>query len=205
MSCRYRIADDHVKTLLGLPEVKLGLIPGWGGTVRLPKLVGLIEALPLILTGRMLGGRQARSKGLVHDLVPIEALPFVGEELLRTVIKLGSASTLFKKPKRSLVARLTESFPPLRNYAFGKAEKQVRRETRGNYPAPLAAIEALRAGFRQSPSVGFAAESAAIGRLADAPVTRECLRLFFLQEDAKKPAQLRRCSARGRWEPASRC
>ena len=186
MSCRYRIADDHAKTLLGLPEVKLGLIPGWGGTVRLPKLVGLLEALPMILTGRMLSGRQARTKGLVHDLVPVEALPFVGEQLLRTVMKFGTARTIFKRPKRPLAARLTEAFPPLRKFAFNQAEGKVRHETKGHYPAPLAAIEALRAGFRQSPSVGFAAESAAIGRLADAPVTRECLRLFFLQEDAKK-------------------
>ena len=196
MSCRYRIADDHVKTLLGLPEVKLGLIPGWGGTVRLPKLVGLVEALPMILTGRMLSGRQARSKGLVHDMVPIEALPFVGEDLLRTVIKLGTARGIFKRPKRPLIARLTESFPPLRNFAFRKAEGAVRHETKGNYPAPLAAIEALRTGFRQPTSIGFAAESAAIGRLADAPVTRECLRLFFLQEDAKKPAAIIEGAAR---------
>ena len=189
MSCRYRIADDHAKTLLGLPEVKLGLIPGWGGTVRLPKLVGLLEALPMILTGRMLSGRQARSKGLVHDMVPVEALPFVGEQLLRTVMKFGTASTIFTRPKRPLAARLTEAFPPLRKFAFNKAEGKVRHETKGHYPAPLAAIEALRAGFRQHPAVGFAAESAAIGRLADSPVTRECLRLFFLQEDAKKPQE----------------
>ncbi|MBC7817154.1 MAG: enoyl-CoA hydratase/isomerase family protein [Planctomycetaceae bacterium] len=190
MSCRYRIADDHVKTLLGLPEVKLGLIPGWGGTVRLPKLIGLLEALPMILTGRILSGRQARSKGLVHDLVPVEALPFVGEQLLRTVVKFGTARAIFKRPKRTLLARLTESLPPLRNFAFRKAEGTVRRETRGHYPAPLSAIETLRAGFQQSPSIGFAAESAAIGRLADSPVTRECLRLFFLQEDAKKPTEI---------------
>ena len=196
MSCRYRIADDHVKTLLGLPEVKLGLIPGWGGTVRLPKLVGLVEALPMILTGRMLSGRQARSKGLVHDMVPIEALPFVGEDLLRTMIKLGTARGIFKRPKRPLIARLTESFPPLRNFAFLKAEGAVRHETKGNYPAPLAAIDALRTGFRQPPSIGFAAESAAIGRLAADPVTRECLRLFFLQEDAKKPAAIIEGAAR---------
>lgn len=186
MSCRYRIADDHAKTLLGLPEVKLGLIPGWGGTVRLPRLVGLIEALPMILTGRMVSGRQARTKGLVHDLVPIEALPFVGESLLRTVIKLGSARSIFSRPKRSLVARLTESLSFLRNYAFRRAERETRKQTQGQYPAPLAAIDVLHAGFRQDPSIGFAAESAAIGRLADHPVTRECLRLFFLQEDAKK-------------------
>jgi len=190
MSCRYRVADDHAKTLLGLPEVKLGLIPGWGGTVRLPKLVGLVEALPMILTGRLLSGWQARSKGLVHDMVPVEALPLVGADLLRNVIKVGTASALFKRPKRSLIARLTESIPPLRNYAFGKAEGKVRHETKGNYPAPLAAIEVLRSGFGQPPSIGFAAESAAIGRLADDPVTRECLRLFFLQEDAKRPAEL---------------
>ncbi len=193
MSCRYRIADDHAKTLLGLPEVKLGLIPGWGGTVRLPKLIGLLEALPMILTGRMLSGRQARSKGLVHDVVPVEALPFVGEQLLRTVTKLGTARSIFKRPKQSWaawLARSIETNPSLRAIAFRKAEKKVRQETQGHYPAPFAAIETLRAGFRASPAVGFAAEAAAIGRLADAPVTRECLRLFFLQEDAKKPQEI---------------
>ena len=186
MSCRYRIADDHAKTLLGLPEVKLGLIPGWGGTVRLPKLVGLLETLPMILTGRLVSGRQSRTKGLVHDMVPIEALPFVGESLLKTVIKFGTARSIFKRPARSLMSRLTESFPPLRNYAFRRAELETRKQTQGRYPAPLAAIDVLRAGFRQAPSIGFASESATIGRLADHPVTRECLRLFFLQEDAKK-------------------
>jgi 3-hydroxyacyl-CoA dehydrogenase/enoyl-CoA hydratase/3-hydroxybutyryl-CoA epimerase len=187
MSCRYRIADDHAKTLLGLPEVKLGLIPGWGGTVRLPKLVGLLEALPMILTGRMLSGRQARSKGLVHDLVPVEALPFVGEELLRTVIQLGTARTLFRRPQRSLLGRVLTSVRWLRNFVvFRRAEQEARKATRGQYPAPLAAIDALRAGFGQPASIGYAAESAAIGRLADDPVTHECLRLFFLQEDAKK-------------------
>ncbi len=190
MSCRYRIADDHVKTLLGLPEVKLGLIPGWGGTVRLPRLIGLIESLPMILTGRTLNGRQARSKGLVHDVVPIEALPFVGEELLRTVAKFGTARAIFKRPKRSWLSRLMESFPPLRSFAFGRAEKETLKQTKGRYPAPLAALETLRAGFRQPPSIGFAAESAAIKRLAESPVTHECLRLFFLQEEAKKPASI---------------
>ena len=121
MSCRYRIADDHAKTLLGLPEVKLGLIPGWGGTVRLPKLVGLLEALPMILTGRMLSGRQARSKGLVHDLVPVEALPFVGEQLLRTVVKFGSARAIFQRPMRPLMARLTEREISQRRKCFGQA------------------------------------------------------------------------------------
>lgn len=186
MSCRYRIADDHAKTLLGLPEVKLGLIPGWGGIVRLPKLVGLLEALPMILTGRMLSGRQARSKGLIHDVVPVEALPFVGEDLMRTVIQRGSAQSFFRRPHRSWLARLTELLPPLRNYAFRRAEGDVRLQTKGHYPAPLAAIEVLRSGFQQPTTIGFAAESAAIGRLAESPITRECLRIFFLQEDAKK-------------------
>src|SRR5439155_14600390 len=83
LGCTYRIAGDDRKTLLGLPEVKLGLIPGWGGTVRLPRQVGLSAALPMILTGELLNGRQARSKGLVHDCVPTEALEPVGEQIIR--------------------------------------------------------------------------------------------------------------------------
>src|SRR5262249_60269054 len=83
LACTYRIAADDRKTLLGLPEVKLGLIPGWGGTVRLPRQVGLLAALPLILTGEMVNARQARSMGLVHDAVPTEALESVGEQIIR--------------------------------------------------------------------------------------------------------------------------
>jgi len=96
LACTYRIADDHEKTRIGLPEVQLGLLPGWGGTVRLPRLIGLIDALPWILSGQQLSGYQARSRGIVQDVVPTEALPDVAEKILKTHIEHGSAKRLFR-------------------------------------------------------------------------------------------------------------
>jgi 3-hydroxyacyl-CoA dehydrogenase/enoyl-CoA hydratase/3-hydroxybutyryl-CoA epimerase len=190
LACRYRIADEHRKTMLGLPEVKLGLIPGWGGTVRLTKQIGLFAALPLILTGRMLNGRQARSKGVVHDVVPTEAFDTVGRKIIETCRQRGSANSLFRTRKKPLAMRLFEGSRWGRNFALNKAAKHVQKETRGRYPAPLKVIDALRAGM-QSPKAGFKAETEAVAELAGSPVTTELMRLFFLQEDAKKsPAGL---------------
>jgi 3-hydroxyacyl-CoA dehydrogenase/enoyl-CoA hydratase/3-hydroxybutyryl-CoA epimerase len=186
LACRYRIADEHRKTVLGLPEVKLGLIPGWGGTVRLTKQIGLLAALPLILTGRMLNGRQARSKGVVHDVVPTEAFDSVGHKILETCHKFGSAGSLFRTRKKPLLMRLFEGSRWGRNFTLNKAVKQVQKETRGRYHAPLKVIDALRAGM-QSQQAGFKAETDAVAELADNPVTTELMRLFFLQEGAKKP------------------
>ena len=97
LACRNRLAANDDKTRLGLPEVKVGLIPGWGGTVRLPRLVGFLEALPLILTGRMLNPHQARSRGLIHDVVPPEALLYAGQRVLREVALRGHAHQLWKR------------------------------------------------------------------------------------------------------------
>ncbi|MDA1013521.1 MAG: 3-hydroxyacyl-CoA dehydrogenase NAD-binding domain-containing protein [Planctomycetota bacterium] len=187
MSCRYRIAADDSKTLLALPEVQLGLIPGWGGTIRLPKLIGFLNAMPMILTGKKLGGHQARSKGLVHDTVPVEALLSVGEKIIQACVEKGTANHLFRKPKKPLWLRLVERRGVFQKYAVNKAEKQVLAKSHGHYPAPQAACEALRSGIGRRDADKFAIESEIVSKLADNPVTAECMRLFFLQEDAKKP------------------
>jgi 3-hydroxyacyl-CoA dehydrogenase/enoyl-CoA hydratase/3-hydroxybutyryl-CoA epimerase len=196
MACTYRVADDDRRTLLGLPEVLLGLIPGWGGTVRLPRLVGLEDALGMILTGEMVNGRQARSKGLIHDVVPTEALDHVGEEIIRRhPVAAGSLSSekssqskpVFSPPRRPLHKRLTEMGNVMRKLTINIANKRVQARAHGQYPALTKAIEVIRAGMLVSPDAGFAAESSAIAELAEHPVTVECMRLFFLREDAKLP------------------
>jgi 3-hydroxyacyl-CoA dehydrogenase/enoyl-CoA hydratase/3-hydroxybutyryl-CoA epimerase len=196
MACTYRIADDDRKTLLGLPEVLLGLIPGWGGTVRLPRLVGLEDALGMILTGEMLNGRQAKSKGLLHDVVPTEALDHVAEEIIRRhPIQSGSLSTekqphakpVFAPTRRPLRKRLAEINGPMRKLTISIANKRVQARAHGHYPALDKAIEVIRAGMLVSTDAAFAAESSAIAELAEHPVTAELVRLFFLREDAKKP------------------
>jgi len=187
LCCKYRLADDRAKTVLGLPEVKLGIIPGWGGNVRLPRTIGLAAALPMILTGRMLNGRQAKSKGLVHDCLPREALQFAGEKILKAEAESpGSASKFLPKRKRPLWRRAAFENPLFYKLAFSQAEQQVRKTTHGHYPAPLKAIEVVRTGMG-SAEAGFAAEAEALAELSQSPVTAELIRLFFLSEDAKKP------------------
>ncbi|MEX0704665.1 MAG: 3-hydroxyacyl-CoA dehydrogenase NAD-binding domain-containing protein [Planctomycetales bacterium] len=186
LACRYRIADEDPKTQLGLPEVMLGLVPGWGGTVRLPRLIGLTAALPLVLTGKRLNGFQARSRGLVHDVVPREAFDFVSRRIVRTHLDQGTASGLFRKPQRTLIARLLDGNRFGARLALSQAEKEVLKSTHGHYPAPLKAIDTIRHQLTATSAAAFHHESNAVAELAVHPVTTECLRLFFLQEEAKK-------------------
>lgn len=179
LCCTHRVADDSRKTLLGLPEVQLGLVPGWGGTVRLPRRVGLLRALKMITTGSPINGRQAYSAGLVDAVVPPEALQPVGLQLL---------SKPAKPRKRSIWQRLFVENNPGRALVFQQARKQVLKRTHGKYPAPMKALEVLQEGLG-SKSAGFAAESAAIAELSTDAVTRESIRLFFLKENAKRWAE----------------
>ncbi|NQV26988.1 MAG: enoyl-CoA hydratase/isomerase family protein [Rhodopirellula sp.] len=187
LACRYRVASTHEKTKLGLPEVQLGLLPGWGGTVRLPRQIGLIDALPLVLSGRQLGGFQARSKGVVHEVVPIEALASVGEKIIRTHHEFGSASKLFSRSKKPGWQKFLEGTTFAKKFALKKARQEVMSKTHGHYPAPLQIIETFEKGLSADGKRQFRIESDGISKLAANPVTRECIRLFFLSEEAKKP------------------
>jgi 3-hydroxyacyl-CoA dehydrogenase / enoyl-CoA hydratase / 3-hydroxybutyryl-CoA epimerase len=187
LACTYRIASDHEKTKIGLPEVQLGLLPGWGGTVRLPRLVGLIEALPLILSGKQLNGFQARSKGIVGDVVPAEALDSVGEKILKTHFEFGSAGRLMRKVKKAGWLKWIERRTSVQKYALNKARDEVMKKTRGQYLAPLAIIETFRQGLSAGTKQKFEIESREVAKLGSDPVAVECIRLFFLSEGAKKP------------------
>lgn len=189
LACRYRVASTHEKTKLGLPEVQLGLLPGWGGTVRLPRQIGLIDALPLVLSGRQLGGFQARSKGVVHEVVAPEALASVGERILKTHHEFGSASKLFRKSKKPGWQKFIEETSAAQKFALKKARQQVMFKTHGHYPAPLMIIETFQKGLGADDKRRFKVEADGISELAANPVTRECIRLFFLSEEAKKPPE----------------
>jgi 3-hydroxyacyl-CoA dehydrogenase/enoyl-CoA hydratase/3-hydroxybutyryl-CoA epimerase len=180
LACRYRIADDGRKTQLGLPEVKLGIVPGWGGTVRLPRAVGFMEAVPMLLTGRTLNGRQAARKGLVHDAVPNEALDYVAREILQ------SEGRNVRPHRLRGVARLVNALGPLKKLVLWQATKQVLATTHGHYPAPFEIINVLRSGLGQTHEEQLRLVREANARLGESPVTRELVRLFFLSEGAKK-------------------
>ncbi|HZH04080.1 MAG TPA: 3-hydroxyacyl-CoA dehydrogenase NAD-binding domain-containing protein, partial [Myxococcaceae bacterium] len=199
LACHYRIATDSPKTQLGLPEVQLGLIPGAGGTQRLPALVGLQPALDLILTGRQLKAAKAKRLGLVDELVPP---PILAQVAHRRALELASGTL---KPKRATqsVGRFSSFFKGLtdkerwaelalednplgRRILFDQARRALRKKTRGKYPAPERALEAIRAGLDGGLEVGLNTESRLFGELAVSDVSRRLVSLFFATTALKK-------------------
>lgn len=191
MACQGRVASDHPKTALGLPEVKLGLLPGTGGTQRLPALVGLQAALDMMLTGRQIYARRALRMGLVHDVVA----PAI---LHQAALKLLDELAAGKPPRTRRVTwrdRALEGNPLGRRLLFDQVRKRTRATTRGNYPAAPAIIECVETGVRHGTDSGYALESRRFGELAITPQARQLMRVYFasvaLKKDPGTDAQVR--------------
>jgi 3-hydroxyacyl-CoA dehydrogenase / enoyl-CoA hydratase / 3-hydroxybutyryl-CoA epimerase len=184
LACRYRICTDHPKTSLALPEVQLGLIPGMGGTQRLPRQVGLQAALDMILTGRSVRARKALQMGLVDEMVH----PAILRELaIDRALGLAAGSRKPTRPSnRGATSLLLEHNPVGRGVVFRKARESVLEKTHGHYPAPLAAIEAVHAGYARGFSSGLQEEARRFGELAVTDVSRQLVFLFFATNALKK-------------------
>jgi 3-hydroxyacyl-CoA dehydrogenase / enoyl-CoA hydratase / 3-hydroxybutyryl-CoA epimerase len=179
LACRYRIATDDPKTALGLPEVMLGLIPGAGGTQRLPRLVGLRTALDLILTGRNLKARRALKAGLVDEVVDPPALLTAAR---KAALALAEGTLQPRRPGIPLAEKA------LRPVIFSKARSSVLAKTGGHYPAPLAALEVVARGTATSLEEGLKLEARKFGELAVSPVSRALVSVFFATQEIKKDA-----------------
>ncbi len=182
LACTYRIATDHAKTSLGLPEVQLGIIPAAGGCQRLPRLIGLRAALDIILAGKTLPASRAYRAGMVDELVH--------PAILETVA-LGAARRLAdgwrpQRKGRGLMGSLLEGTPLGRNLVFSQARKQVLSRTGGHYPAPLAAIDAVEHGMRYGLAEGLEREARAFAELATGEVSRNLVQIFFATNALKK-------------------
>ena len=184
LACRYRIATDHTKTVLALPEVQLGLIPGAGGTQRLPRTVGLQAALDMILTGKNIRAKKAWQMGLVHELVHPSILRDVAMRRVRELARGAAPAVRVRTP--STANRLLEENSLGRALVFRKARATVMAKTRGHYPAPLAAISAMETGYADGVEAGFAAEAAHFGELTVSPECRQLAYLFFASTALKK-------------------
>lgn len=184
LACQYRIASEHAKTILALPEVQLGLIPGAGGTQRLPRTVGLQAALDMILTGKNIRAKKAWQMGLVHELVHPAILHAVA---MRRVQELARGGTPLTRPrKQAATAVLLEDNPIGRSLVFRKARESVLAKTRGHYPAPLAAIDVIHHGYAEGVAAGQHEEAKRFGELAISPVCRQLASLFFATTALKK-------------------
>jgi len=184
LACHALIAGDDARTEIGLPEVRLGLIPGWGGTQRLPRRVPLPVAVEMILTGKSQRGRAAGHVGLADRCVPADYV------LREAVAWIGRAPSPYRRPRHrrtgGFAARALH-FPPLRALFFVLARRKTRAKIDpAHYPAPFKALEAIEHGLVSGPSEGLANEARLLGEAADTETRRNLTRLFFLQRDAKK-------------------
>lgn len=175
LACERRLASDDPATKLGLPETQLGLLPAWGGSTRLPRLIGLPKALGLILSGRQVPSKHALKLGLVDEVVPKERLKERALALLDKAAPRRKRFMLTNHPVSAMAIR-------------GLTRRRLLKKTRGNYPAQLAALElASRSPWSSNgnPERSFAREREAFLRLAETDAAKNLLRLFFLQEKAK--------------------
>jgi 3-hydroxyacyl-CoA dehydrogenase/enoyl-CoA hydratase/3-hydroxybutyryl-CoA epimerase len=176
LSCDWRVMSDNPRAQIGLPEVKLGIFPAWGGTTKLPRLVGLPAALDIVLNGKTLDGKRAKRMGLVDEVVPAPILLDVAKRFGTRGKRRGATQTKF----------YIESNPLARKVIFGKARKAVLEQTHGHYPAPLKALEVMEYGMSAGVERGLQREVDEVVPLIMGDVAQNLVRLFFMMEDAKK-------------------
>ncbi len=172
LACDYRVASEDRSTRIGLPEVNLGLLPAWGGSTRLPRLIGLPRALQIILRGELMPAAKAKRLGVIDALAPPQCLRDLA---LRFVAK--------GKPKWRNLRRA--AWIPAAKAVAEWARKSVLKKTRGHYPAALKAIDVAAKSLWRSVSRSLAAEKEVILRLADSATSRNLVAVFFLQDRAK--------------------
>jgi 3-hydroxyacyl-CoA dehydrogenase / enoyl-CoA hydratase / 3-hydroxybutyryl-CoA epimerase len=182
LACHYRIVSDSKDTKIALPEVKLGLIPGMGGTQRLPRLIGIQKSLPYLLTGRNMYSRQTRRTGFADEVVSRHKMKQAGIE----AVQKYANRKIERKDRRGFFERLIENNGLGRLIIFSQAHKKTAAQTRGNYPAPPQIIESVRYGFKEGLRSGLKNESRIFGKMAVTPESRALVQLFFAMNDAKK-------------------
>jgi len=183
LACDYRIATNHPKTMMALPEVKLGVIPGTGGTQRLPRLIGIQKALGYMLTGGNIFARKAKSIGLVDELTHKDALK---EVAINAVHKISKSGDFKRKDRRSKIEKFLEGNPIGRKIIFNQAKKKALAQTKGNYPAPLMIIDSVKYGYKNGLKKGLENEAMLFGQAGATTESRALVNLFFGMTDAKR-------------------
>ncbi|HEX5761407.1 MAG TPA: 3-hydroxyacyl-CoA dehydrogenase NAD-binding domain-containing protein [Thermoanaerobaculia bacterium] len=187
LASTWRVASDRPDTRIGLPEVRLGILPAWGGSVRLPRRIGVGAALDMILTGRAVSGRSALKSGLIDALLPEarfldQVRDFALERLDRRRKEAGGGDGHGGGWKELLL----EKNPLGRKIVFDQARKKTLEQTKGQYPAPLRALEVVRVGVEDGPRAGFDAEARSVAELATGRVAKNLIHVFRLGEESKR-------------------
>ncbi len=177
LACRYRVASSDASTRIGLPEVQLGIFPGWGGSARLPQLVGAPAAMDMMLTGRALSAKAARGIGLVDKL----AEPTTLIDTAAALALKGSTRPL----KQRMLAWSTNTFAARKLLAPQMAKQVARKAPKAFYPAPYALISTWQRSAGKGIGARLAAERKAVVKLAGSSTARNLIRIFFLTERMK--------------------
>ncbi|MBK8179708.1 MAG: enoyl-CoA hydratase/isomerase family protein [Planctomycetes bacterium] len=183
LACDRIVLADHPSTKIGLPEVLLGILPGWGGSQRLPRRIGVPAALEAILAGRLFDARRALRLGLVDRLT-------WPEYLLRVASDIAMGRLRAPRYDRGAWKWLVDKNPLARALIRRKVLQEVRAKTRGHYPAPLEVIPLILAAPSTPLEVGLEHEAAALSRLMVSPVCKNLVSIFRLSEDAKRLGKL---------------
>jgi 3-hydroxyacyl-CoA dehydrogenase / enoyl-CoA hydratase / 3-hydroxybutyryl-CoA epimerase len=176
LACHYRIATTSPKTVLGLPEVKLGLLPGAGGTQRLPRLIPLDQAMEGVLTGKNFRPENAKALGLVDEAVPEEKLK-----------EIAYQRALAMAQGKMTIGRKLPPLPPAKMMAglYEQAKAMVMKQAKGIYPAPMEILEAVYKGISEGPEAGYEEESRRFGKLVLSKEAAALMHVFFVDTAAK--------------------
>ncbi len=180
LACTARIASDDRKTSLALPEVKLGLLPGGGGTQRLPRLVGIQKALDMMLTGKNIYAYPAKKMGLVDKLIHRDGLHNAAKKFALELV----SKPIQRKDNRKFIDKIIEG--PLKFIVFKKARQMVMRLTSGNYPAPFKIIDCVETGMSKGTKAGYEAELKNFEELILSNESRQLINVFFAMTEKKK-------------------
>ena len=183
LACDHRVASDAAETMLGLPETQLGIIPGFGGTQRLPRLVGLLESVRMITTGSTVYPRKALKIGLVDEVTKRE---YLMDAALAAVAGNLPAPRRQKLSFAARVEKILERNGSGRKFLLGKARKAVLAKTHGHYPAPMTAIDAIEHGLNSGLESGLENERRLFGQMAATETSRNLIRVFYLRESFAK-------------------
>ncbi|MFQ5633578.1 MAG: 3-hydroxyacyl-CoA dehydrogenase NAD-binding domain-containing protein, partial [bacterium] len=189
----YRIARRSPKTKIGLPEVKLGILPGWGGTQRLPRLIGIQKALDYILTGRTVDARKALRDGLIDSIIPDDyPADYTREAALRFASEIQSQARREKikrrREKSNIQTILLEKNALGRRILFDQAKKKTRATTKDHYPAPMKALSSVEQGINLTLEEGLAIEAKLLGECIVTDVSKSLVNVFQMTEELKKDA-----------------
>jgi len=186
LASSFIVVSDREDTRLGLPEVRIGILPGWGGCTRLPRRIDLPDALGMIVEGRSVRASKAVRIGLAEALLPDASF----DRFTRAFAERVAGGAVQRQRRGGFKNLVLGGNPIGRRLVFDQARTKTLEATKGHYPAPLRAIEVVRVGIERGPAAGFEAEARAIAELATSSECKNLIHVFRLNERARKQAPL---------------